>query len=267
MRIAGPRTAGYTAHHVPQHGRAQNLVYPLAAVAHHAETTVDGFADAYAAAVVQGYEAHAAGTVAGKALYGHVGHDVTAVLDVGRLTEGRVGAADVVVVAPQHDGTYLATAHHLVEPQCYLHASLCILVEDTGLGAHYEVVLLGIANPVVVVPILSAAGGVDALHGGTVGLDQVLVLAAQTYPTEGTVTVIEQFGAHDVLHVTGEDKAVLVVSAAGYLGDACVENGLHERVAVVEEIRAAVHQRSDNLEVSLQRGVHQAAECGRIFMK
>ena len=48
MRIACPRTAGHTTHHIPQHSGTQDFVYPLTAVAHHAETAVDGFSDTYA---------------------------------------------------------------------------------------------------------------------------------------------------------------------------------------------------------------------------
>ena len=48
MRIACPRTAGHTTHHIPQHSGTQDFVYPVTAVAHHAETAVDGFSDTYA---------------------------------------------------------------------------------------------------------------------------------------------------------------------------------------------------------------------------
>ena len=48
MRIACPRTAGHTTHHIPQHSGTQDFVYPLTTVAHHAETAVDGFSDTYA---------------------------------------------------------------------------------------------------------------------------------------------------------------------------------------------------------------------------
>ena len=54
MRIACPRTAGHTTHHIPQHSGTQDFVYPLTAVAHHAETAVDGFSDTYATSIVQG---------------------------------------------------------------------------------------------------------------------------------------------------------------------------------------------------------------------
>ena len=86
--------------------------------------------------------------------------------------------------------------------------------------------------------ILSATGRVDALHGGTVGLYQVLVFAAKTYPTERPVAVIEEFRPHNVFHVAGEDETVLVAAVTRYFGNAGIINGFHERVAVIEEVRA-----------------------------
>ena len=47
IRITCPRATGYTAHHVPKHGRTENFIHPFTSVAHHTETTVDGLADAY----------------------------------------------------------------------------------------------------------------------------------------------------------------------------------------------------------------------------
>ena len=137
VRVACPRAAGYTSHHVPEHGRTQNLIDAFAAVAHHAEASVDGFADAHASSVMQRYEAHPAGAVAGEALYGHVGHHITTVLDVRGLAEGGVGAAHVMMVAAEHNGADLSLAYHLVKLQCDGHPSYGILIEDTRLCAYH----------------------------------------------------------------------------------------------------------------------------------
>ena len=127
---------------------------------------------------MQRHKAHAPGTVTGKALYGHIGHNITSVFDVGRFAERRVGAAHVMMVASQHNGAHLAASHHFVEAQSYLHAALGILIEDTCLRAHHQIVFLGIANPIVIIQVLPAPGGINALHRRTVGLHQVFVLAA-----------------------------------------------------------------------------------------
>ena len=56
-------------------------------VLNQTETAVDGFADTYAAAVVERAKAHASGCVSCVALYGHVSHDVGSVLDIRSLSE------------------------------------------------------------------------------------------------------------------------------------------------------------------------------------
>ena len=210
--VAGPGAAGHTHHNVPRHGHLQDVVHTLGAVQNHAEAAVDGLADAHAAAVVQGDQAHAAGSVAGVALGSHIRHDVGAVLDVGGLTEGGVGSAGIVVVAAQHDGADLAVADHLVELQSDVHAAHGVGVQYPALRAYYHLVLFRITQPYVVVVILIAAVVVlDVLGGSSVGLVQVLGLPGQAAPTEGAVAVVEQEGAKDIFHVGGEDKAVQVV--------------------------------------------------------
>ena len=115
-----------------------------AAVEHHAEATIDDFAPAYAAAVVDADPRGAAEAVADDVLDGHVGSAVAAVVDVAGLAEGAVGTADVVVVATKDDGgADLTLADGLVEAGGNLGAALAVGVEDTGLAANNEVVLLG----------------------------------------------------------------------------------------------------------------------------
>ena len=114
--IAGPTAPRHAAHHIPQHCGPDDGVDSLAAVQHQAESAVDRLADSHATAVMQGDQTHATGRVTGKTLGGHIGHDIAAVLDVGRLAKRRIGSADVVVVASQHDRADLAVTDHFVEP-------------------------------------------------------------------------------------------------------------------------------------------------------
>ena len=145
-------------------------------------------------------------------------------------------------------------------------SGLSEIIEDSVSKGH-QVVLLGIAYPVIIIQILSAAGRVNALHGGTVGLYQVLVLAAKTYPTERPVAVIEEFRPHNVFYVAGKDETVLVAAVARYFGNAGIINGFHERVAVIEEVRAPADKLFYGKEVALQRSIHLTAEFGRILMQ
>ena len=163
-----------------------------------------------AAAVVQRDQAHAARGVAGEALDRHVRHDVAAVLDVGRLAEGRIRAAGIVVVAAEHDRADLAARTISLKLQRDLHPALRVLIENSRLGADHEPVLLRIPDPDVIVPVLEAAvaGSMQAMAARSV-LRQILVLAAQADPAKGPVAVVEQERAHDVLDVGRKDEPVL----------------------------------------------------------
>ena len=86
------------------------------------------------------------------------------------------------------------------------------------------------------------------------------VLAAEAYPPEGPVAVVEELRPHDVLHIAGEDEAVLGVAVAGNVRIAGIIDRLQVRIAVVEEVRAALHQGADGVEVAAQALVHQRAE-------
>ncbi len=79
-----------------------------------------------------------------------------------------------MVVTAKHYRAHLTVAHHLVKLQRNAQTSHGILIKDAGLCAYHESILLGVADPVVVV----AAVRVNALHGGMVGLYQVLMFAA-----------------------------------------------------------------------------------------
>lgn len=105
------------------------------------------------------------------------------------------------MVAAQHNGSDFAVADHFVKFEGDFQTTHRILIEDARLRADDECVLLGVTNPVVIVSVLTAAVGVDALHGGVVGLDKILMFAAQANPAEGSVTIIEQHRAHDILDI------------------------------------------------------------------
>ena len=193
--IARPAAACNADHGIPRHAHLQNGIHTLRAVEHHAEAAVDGAADARAAAVVQRDIAHAARGVAGVALGRHLCHDVGAVLDVGGLTERSVGAAGVVMVTTENDGTDLAVADHFVELQREVHATHGVLIEDAALGTDDELVLLRVADPdIVVVVLITAVVRLDVFGGSHIGLVQILGVAAQAAPAERTVAEVEQAG-------------------------------------------------------------------------
>ena len=172
-----------------------------------------------------------------------------------------------MVVASQHNRAYLAPAHHLVEAECNLHASFGILIEDTRLRAHHQIILFGIANPIVIIQVLPATRGVDTLHCRPVGLHQVFVPATETHPAERPVTVIKEFGAHDVFHIAGEDEPVLITAVARYFGDAGIVDGFHKGVAVIEEVRAPPHELFYGKKMAFQRGIHLTAEFRRVLVQ
>ena len=246
--IPGPGTAGHTHHGIPGHGHAQNGIHPLRTIQHHAEAAVDGLANAHAAAVVQRHQAHTPGAVTGVALDRHIGHDVGAVFDVGGLPEGGVGAAGVVMIPAQHDGAHLTVADHFVELQGNLHPAQGVLVQDAALGAHHQLVFLGVPDPDVVVPVLIAPVGIDAAHSGGVGFVQILGLPRQAAPAEGAVAVVEQLGTQNVLHIGGEHEALqIVLPVFANLLHTGVKDGLEEAVAIVKEVGAPVVELTNHL--------------------
>ena len=80
-------------------------------------------ADPYASSVMKGDQAHATGSIPGKALHGHIRHHIAAVVNVGCLPEGRICSAYIVVVASQHDGADLTLADHPVKAESDLQPS------------------------------------------------------------------------------------------------------------------------------------------------
>ena len=216
---------------------------------------------------MQGNQAHAARAVSGKTLHCHICHDIAAVLDIGRFTERRVRTADIVMVASQHDGADFSVAYHLIEAQGYIHASHGILIKDTRLRADYQIVLLRIANPIVVIQILPATCGVDTFHRRTVGLHQVFMFSTEAHPAERTITIIKQFRSHYVFHIAGKDEAVLIISVPSNFAHAGIVDGFHEGVTIIEEVRAVFHQPFYSLEMTLQGSIHQTPELRRILVQ
>ena len=126
---------------------------------------------------MKGAQAHSARRIACEALHRHVRHDIAAILDVGSLTEGRVRTADIVMIASDHDRADLAVPDHLIELQRDPGSALRILIEDPRLSPDDKLIGLCIADPDVVIPVLSAASRIDAAHCGGIGLIKILGLA------------------------------------------------------------------------------------------
>ena len=173
-----------------------------------------------------------------------------------------------MVVTAEHYGAYFAVSDHLVELQCNLESAHGILIENASLCAYNESIFLCIANPVVVIAVLSSAIGVDAFHGCLVGLHEVFVLAAQANPAERAISIVKQHRAHDVFHIRWPYETIFFVdSVAGNLFHAGIVDGFHERVAIVEEICAAGGEGFDCLEMAAERFVNFFAEFVMIFME
>jgi hypothetical protein len=162
-----------------------------------------------------------------------------AVVDVGGFAEGRIRAAHVVMVAAEDNRTDVSVTHHLVELQGDAHAAFFVRVQNACLGADHQLVLFRRGYPVMVVAVHGTPRGIDACHGGLIGFAQILVLAAQAHPAEGTETVVETHGAHDVLHIRRPDEALGGVAAVfRNRGFTRIENRGHEAVAVIPEMGA-----------------------------
>ena len=122
----------------------------------HAEAAVDDLAPAYAASVVDRNPGGAAERIADDILDGHVGRKLRTVIDVGGLTERRICAGNIMVVASEHDRSgNFAVSHSLVEGQCNLRPAFTVRIENSCLGTYHEMVLAGLFYPVYVVTELT----------------------------------------------------------------------------------------------------------------
>ena len=171
------------------------------------------------------------------------------------------------MVASQHDGADLSLAHHFIEAQSYIHTSHGILIKNTSLRADYQIVLLRITNPIVVIQILPATCRVGTFHRRTVGLHQVFMFSTEAHPAERTITIIKQFRSHNVFHIAGEDEAVLIISVPSDFAHTGIVDGFHEGVPIIEEVRAVFHQPFYSFEMTLQGSIHQAPELRRILVQ
>ena len=103
--VTRPAAAGDTVVDIPEKHLTDMAVAVFATVYHHTESTVDHFAPAYAAAIVQRHPGSTAEGIADDILYRHVGTELRTVVDVAGFSEGRVCTRHVMMVAPHHDGT------------------------------------------------------------------------------------------------------------------------------------------------------------------
>ena len=92
------------------------------------------------------------------------------------------------------------------------------------------------------------------------------MFAAQTYPTERTVTIVKEHWAHDIFYIRWPDEAVFVVKAIlrNFL-DARVIDCLHKGITVVKEVGAVASQGLDSLEVTFQCLVNQLSKGFLVF--
>ena len=172
------------------------------------------------------------------------------------------------MVTTEHNGTHLSISYHLVETESDLKATHGILIEDTGLSADHESIFLGVANPIIVVTVLTTAIRIDTLHSSLIGLDQILMLAAETHPTEWAISIIEEHRTHNIFYIRRPNEAIFLIHTISRdLLDSGVVYGFHERISIVEEISATSHKSLDCLEMATQRLVDELMEASGIVME
>ena len=198
---ATPGAARNTAHDIPGHGLSDDFVNPFAAIENQPEAAVNRLADANTTTVVQRNQTHAAGGITGIAMCSHFGHDIAAISDIGGFAVWRIGAAGIVVIATKHYGADFAIAHHFIEFERDFNPAFGILIKNSRLGSHHQCILFGVSDPDVVIAVLCSAVRIDASHSSLVSLCQIFFSAAETNPSEGSVTIIKQHRAHYIFNV------------------------------------------------------------------
>ena len=172
------------------------------------------------------------------------------------------------MVSSHHDRTDLSFADHFIELEGDAGSAFGILIQDSGLGSHHQLVFLRIADPYPVVSVLCSPIRIDPVHGCLVGGLQIFRLAGEAYPAERAVAVVEEHRSHDVFHIGRPDESVfIVITVFGDFLDAGVVHGFHEGIAVVEEVGASFGQGFDGLIVAVQGLIHLLAEGFPVIVK
>ena len=128
-----------------------------ASVYDHSEASVDHFAPAHAAAVVDGHPGRPPETVSDDVLHGHVRGEAGTVVDVGGLAVRGICSRNVVMVTAQdYRSADAAFPYGLVECKGDLRTALAVGIEDTRLRPYHKIVAGGLLYPVDVVIHLSA---------------------------------------------------------------------------------------------------------------
>ncbi len=118
--------------------------------------------------------------------------------------------------------------------------------------------LFGIAYPDIIVPVLSPSIRIDTPHGSIIGLDEILMLPTQAYPSERAVSIIKHLRSHYILHIGWKYKSVLFILAIlGYFLYTSIKYGLHKGITVIKEVGSSVHQCFDKLKVPPQTLIHK----------
>ena len=172
------------------------------------------------------------------------------------------------MVSSQHDRTYFAPADHLIETEGYVHSPNCILIQNTCLCTHHELILFGIPYPVVIVKILTAPIDVDTFHSCVVCFYQIFVFATQANPSERTVAIIKELGSHNIFNIAWPDKSVLFINTiTGNFFYSGIVYSFHEGVSIIKEISSAGYEFLNNFEMTMQGYIYQVTELFRRFVK
>ena len=166
-----------------------------------------------------------------------------------------------MVITAKHNRSDFTISYHLVELQSDVASAESILIKDTALGSDNQLILLSVADPYPVISILESSVRVDDVHSCVVGLHQILVLVGQAAPAERAIAIVEQHRSHDILNVgrINESFGGIVAVLCDVLV-ACIEDSLHEGVAVIEEVGSLGNQLLDQVEVLCKGLINQLAE-------
>src|SRR5699024_2901741 len=125
---------------------------------------VDGFADTNTAAVMKSNKAHASCSISCIAVYSHICCNIGTVIDVGCLSVWRICSACIMMVTSQHNRSDFSVSYHFIELQGNISSSQCILVKNTALSTNNQFILLSVADPDIVISVLTSSVRINNFH-------------------------------------------------------------------------------------------------------
>src|SRR5699024_6755576 len=125
---SAPASSGNTDHGIPRNCCLKDLVNSLASIQNHAKSTVNRFADTYAASIVESYQAHASGCISCIAVYCHICSNIGTIINIRCFSVWRICSACVMMVTTQHNRSDFSVSYHFVKFQSNVSSSQGILI-------------------------------------------------------------------------------------------------------------------------------------------